>query len=56
MSAYMIVLLESFIVNDLSLFGGGEPFRIEYLMTNGSVESLVISIFPRRACVDLDRI
>lgn len=47
MRAGVIVLPEPTVDDDLRLFGGGEPFRVEHLPAQGTVKALVVSILPR---------
>jgi len=52
----VIVLFEPDIDDDLSLFNCREPFRIEDLSSERSIEAFVIPVLPRTAGVDLDRL
>ena len=49
----LVVLPEPSIDNDLGLFGGVEPFRVEDFFSQGAVKAFVVSIFPWRARIDL---
>ena len=52
----MIVLFEPGIDDDLSLFNCREPLGIEDLSSESTVKAFVISVLPRTAGVDLDRL
>ena len=52
----MIVLLEPVIDDDLGLLGRCEPFGIENLPAQCSVEALIVAILPGRSRVDADRL
>ncbi len=52
----MIVLFEPSIDDDLSLFNCREPFGIEDLSSERTIEAFVIAVLPRTAGVDLDRL
>ena len=56
MWADMIVLFQPGIDDHLGLFNGRKPFRIEDLSSESAVKAFVISILPRTAGVDLDRL
>ena len=53
MRSDLVVLPEPNIDSDLGLFGGLDPFRVEDFFSQGGVKAFVVSIFPRRAWIDL---
>ena len=42
----MVILFEPLIDDGLGLTGGAKPFSVEHLFTEGSVEALVVAVFP----------
>ena len=56
MGSDLVVLFELEIDGCLGLSGRLEPFRVEDLLAQGSVEALVVSVLPRAAWIDLDRV
>ena len=42
----VVVLAEPLVDDDLGLPGGGEPFGIQDFPAKGSIESLIVAIFP----------
>ena len=49
----LVVLPEPNIDSDLGLPCGVEPFSVEDFFSQGAVKAFVVSIFPRRARIDL---
>ena len=52
----MVVLAQPLIDDGLGLPGGGEPFGIQDFAAQGSIEALIVAIFPGRARVDIYRL
>ena len=50
-----VILPEPFSDDGSGLVEGNEPFRIQYFVAQGSVESFIVSVLPRRARIDPDR-
>ena len=50
----MVVLAQPLIDDGLSLPGGGEPFGVQDLPTQGAIEAFVVAVLPWRAWIDLD--
>ena len=46
MRADVVVLSEPLIDDDLGLLCRHEPFGIEYLAAQGSIEALIVSVLP----------
>jgi len=50
----VVVLSEPQVDDRLCLVDRSEPFRVQHLTAQCSIEAFIVSIFPRRAWVDLD--